>query len=325
MENDGVARVGALICQDQIYCNKAVSVGVVEDLSMNSVKKVTYQAQPVKYKSPNPAYIERIILTENVEETRLLKFIFRQVRSPELGDKFSSRHGQKGVVGYISPAEDLPFAEDGWTPDIIMNPHGFPSRMTVGKMLELLASKSAVCSGRLEYGTAFQKPNIDFIAKTLTKHGYHYGGKDYLTLGTTGEALQTYIFNGPIFYQKLKHMVQDKIHARGIGPRQLLTRQPTEGRAKLGGLRLGEMERDCLVAYGASNMLIERLLLSSDAFNADICSECGLIGYNSYCSFCKSKSNVRNITIPYACKLLFQELMSMNIVPRLLIKQINSQ
>src|SRR5699024_2531184 len=128
-----------------------------------------------------------------------------------------SRHGQKGVVGLIASPEDLPFSEDGWVPDLIMNPHGFPSRMTVGKLLELLANKTALLSGELQYGTAFSGANAEDLGKALLKHGYHYSGKQYLSCGISGAPLQAYVFAGPVYYQKLKHMVQDKIHARGRG------------------------------------------------------------------------------------------------------------
>jgi DNA-directed RNA polymerase III subunit RPC2 len=144
--------------------------------------------------------------------------------------------------------------------------------------------------------------------------------KDYVTSGITGEPLEAYIFFGPIYYQKLKHMVMDKMHARSRGPRAVLTRQPTEGRSRDGGLRIGEMERDCMISHGASSLLIERLLFSSDEYNLDVCSQCGLIGgWHKYCPYCKSRANVSTVKIPYACKLLFQELMAMNVVPRLTV------
>lgn len=220
------------------------------------------------------------MVSSNNEEAFLIKLLLRQTRRPEVGDKFSSRHGQKGVVGLIVNQEDMPFNDEGICPDLIMNPHGFPSRMTVGKMIELLAGKAGVLTGNLKYGTAFGGDKVKDISADLIKCGYNYLGKDCMTSGQTGELLQAYIFSGPIYYQKLKHMVVDKIHARARGPRTVLTRQPTEGRARDGGLRLGEMERDCLIGYGASMLLQERLMLSSDAFDVDICGKCGLLGYS---------------------------------------------
>ena len=189
-----------------------------------------------------------------------------EIRIPEIGDKFSSRHGQKGVMGLKVSSVDLPFSETGWTPDLIMNPHGFPSRMTVGKLLELLSSKASALTGRLYFGTAFEDKELCDKCKNpctcknvalkmgeiLLEYGYNFQGSDVLISGTTGEYIKGYIFSGPVFYQRLKHMVSDKIHARASGKKTFLTRQPLEGRAKEGGLRLGEMERDCLLAYGAS-------------------------------------------------------------------------
>lgn len=204
-----------------------------------------------------------------------------------------------------------------------MNPHGYPSRMTVGKLLELMGSKAAVLDGKFRYGTAFGGDKIEQLSQALIDNGYNYLGKDYVTSGVTGEPLSAYIYFGPVYYQKLKHMVSDKMHARATGPRAALTRQPTEGRSRDGGLRLGEMERDCLIGYGASNLLLERLMISSDAFEVDVCSKCGLIGYSGWCNMCKSSSHVASMKMPYACKLLFQELQSMNIVPRLTLKKYN--
>jgi len=151
----------------------------------------------------------------------------------------------------------------------------------------------------------------------LVKKGYNYSGKEMMTSGVTGEPVQSYIYFAPEYYQKLKHMVADKMHARARGPRAVLTRQPTEGRSKDGGLRLGEMERDCLIGYGASQLLLERLMISSDTFTVHVCEKCGLIGYEGWCQFCSSALHMTTVNIPYAAKLLFQELQSMNVVPRI--------
>ena len=229
-----------------------------------------------------PACIEKVMLTSNHEDMFIVKLLTRQTRRPEIGDKFSSRHGQKGVCGLIVQQEDMPFNDLGMCPDIIMNPHGYPSRMTIGKLIELLGGKAGVLEGKFHYGTAFGGDKIVDLSKVLIDKGFNYLGKDILTSGLTGEPLQSYIFFGPIFYQKLKHMVQDKMHARARGPRSALTRQPTEGRSKDGGLRLGEMERDCLIGYGASMLILERLMISSDQFQVDVCNQCGLFGYNGW-------------------------------------------
>ena len=281
-----------------------------------------YKRSPMTYKGSEPMTVDKVLITNNEHDTFLIKVLLRQVRRPEVGDKFSSRHGQKGVCGLILNQEDMPFSERGIVPDLIMNPHGFPSRMTVGKMIEIVAGKAGVLSGRQAYGSAFGEgtgnaDKLEDVCKELVSHGYSYDGKDIFTSGTTGEPITGYVFAGPVFYQKLKHMVMDKMHARAKGPRAVLTRQPTEGRSRDGGLRLGEMERDCLISYGASNLIMERLMFSSDAFTANVCEGCGLLGYEGWCQRCRSGEKVSNIKLPYACKLLFQELQSMNVATRL--------
>lgn len=260
------------------------------------------------------------MVTANADEDFLIKILLRQTRRPEIGDKFSSRHGQKGVTGLIVQQEDLPFNDFGIIPDMVMNPHGFPSRMTVGKTLELLGGKAGLLEGKFHYGTAFGGSKCSDLQDELFKNGFNYLGKDIFYSGITGEPLEMYIYSGPVYYQKLKHMVQDKMHARARGPRAVLTRQPTQGRSREGGLRLGEMERDCLISYGASMLIMERLMISSDAFDVDVCNTCGMLAYCSWCNSCRSSASVSKISMPYACKLLFQELQSMNVVPRLKLK-----
>lgn len=186
-----------------------------------------------------------------------------------------------------------------------MNPHGYPSRMTVGKLLELVGSKAGCYDGRVKDGTAFAGDSLEALSRVLLESGFNYNGKDALISGTTGEYINCYVFSGPIFYQRLKHMIADKIHARSTGKVTVLTRQPTEGRSKEGGLRLGEMERDCLLGFGASDLLLERLLYSSDDSTVMICENCGFFKHTKLCYEC-NKKNVYKVKIPYACKLLFQ-------------------
>ncbi|KAL0228645.1 hypothetical protein GEMRC1_013265 [Eukaryota sp. GEM-RC1] len=211
----------------------------------------------------------------------------------------------------------MPFDRNGVCPDMIMNPHGFPSRMTVGKMIELLGGKAGLGTGRFANATVFEGDSVDSLGTLLVKSGYSFSGKDQLTCGITGQPLSAYIFFGPIYYQKLKHMVLDKMHARARGPKAMLTRQPTEGRSRDGGLRLGEMERDVLIAYGTSLLMQERLMISSDEFEAHVCGTCGMVGYSGWCQRCKSGQQVTAMKLPYACKLLLQELQAMNIAARL--------
>lgn len=305
---DGLASPGQRIFDNQIYLNMESPSGTSGE----------YKFSGMVYKGKSPSYIDKVLITKSGEDNLMIKTLIRQTRIPEIGDKFSSRHGQKGVVGLIVPAEDLPFSESGLIPDIIMNPHGFPSRMTVGKIIELISGKAALLTGDYRDSSAFCDAKIDEIEKILTSNGYNYSGKDIFYSGTTGKIMTGYVFFGPVYYQKLKHMVADKIHSRARGPRAILTRQPTEGRSRDGGLRLGEMERDCLIGYGASGLLIERLLVSSDLFECKVCRKCGVITMKK-CQLC-NEDDIADIRIPYACKLLFQELISMNILPRLHIK-----
>ncbi|KAJ5887576.1 DNA-directed RNA polymerase III subunit RPC2 [Penicillium taxi] len=318
IDGDGLPAVGEEVTAGQVLINK-----ITPDLSqtsgfMGSGQGATnWTSTPLNYKLPDPSYIDKVLITATDGETQLLKVLTRQTRRPEVGDKFSSRHGQKGVVGIIADQADMPFTDQGINPDIIMNPHGFPSRMTVGKMLELVAGKAGVLSGQHGYGTCFGGSPVQEMSQILIDHGFSYGGKDMLTSGITGEPLPFYVFTGPIYYQKLKHMVQDKMHSRARGPKATLTRQPTEGRSRDGGLRLGEMERDCLIAYGTSQLLLERLMISSDRHEVDICDKCGLMGFLGWCTGCKSSRTCVKMVIPYAAKLLIQELMSMNVSARL--------
>ncbi|CAI4036501.1 hypothetical protein SMKI_15G3480 [Saccharomyces mikatae IFO 1815] len=323
---DGLGEVGMKVQSGQIYINKSVPTNSADAPNPNNVNVQTqYREAPVIYRGPEPSHIDQVMMSVSDNDQALIKVLLRQNRRPELGDKFSSRHGQKGVCGIIVKQEDMPFNDQGIVPDIIMNPHGFPSRMTVGKMIELISGKAGVMNGTLEYGTCFGGSKLEDMSKILVDQGFNYSGKDMLYSGITGECLQAYIFFGPIYYQKLKHMVLDKMHARARGPRAVLTRQPTEGRSRDGGLRLGEMERDCVIAYGASQLLLERLMISSDAFEVDVCDKCGLMGYSGWCTTCKSAENIIKMTIPYAAKLLFQELLSMNIAPRLRLEDIFQQ
>lgn len=331
LDDDGLAAPGEIIKPNDIYINKESPIITKGPLiSPMGLPDSAYKPSRQTFKGPEgeASVVDRVALCSDKNSNLCIKFLIRHTRRPEVGDKFSSRHGQKGVCGTIIQQEDFPFSERGICPDLIMNPHGFPSRMTVGKMIELLGGKAGVSCGRFHYGSAFGEPSghadkVETISKTLVKHGFSYSGKDFIYSGITGCPLQAYIFMGPIYYQKLKHMVLDKMHARGSGPRVMLTRQPTEGRARNGGLRVGEMERDCLIAYGASMLIFERLMVSSDPFEVQVCRVCGLLGYYNHklkigiCSTCKNGDNISTMKLPYACKLLFQELQAMNVVPRL--------
>ncbi|KAG6628381.1 hypothetical protein I3843_14G012200 [Carya illinoinensis] len=347
LDDDGIAAPGEVIRPGDIYINKEspiITRGPMVSPAGLPDRAYRPSIQTFKGSEGESCVVDRVALFNEKNNNLCIKFLIRHTRRPEVGDKFSSRHGQKGVCGTIIQQEDFPFSERGICPDLIMNPHGFPSRMTVGKMIELLGGKAGVSWGRFRYGSAFGEPSghadtVEALSEALVNKGFSYNGKDFLYSETdenipssqilshatriTGCPLQAYIFMGPIYYQKLKHMVLDKMHARGSGPRVMLTRQPTEGRARNGGLRVGEMERDCLIAYGASMLIFERLMISSDPFEVQVCRVCGLLGYYNHklktaiCSSCKNGDNISTMKLPYACKLLIQELQSMNIVPRL--------
>ena len=276
--------------------------------------------------------VDDTLIFQNDQGGQTAKIRIREMKIPELGDKFSSRHGQKGTIGMLYPQEDLPFTQDGIVPDIIVNPHAIPSRMTIGHITECLAGKLAALTGKSYIdATAFEHNPVQYFIDELRKAGYNPYGNEQLYHGATGEPLAARVFIGPTYYQKLKHMVGDKIHARSRGKIVGLTRQPNEGRAHGGGLRWGEMERDVGISHGASHVLHERMLLSSDAYEAPVCKNCGLIGglttsksiYSNTqeCKQCSDQENtIRKVTMPYVTKLMFQELMSMGINPKLNIK-----
>tara|TARA_B100000963_G_C22410215_1_gene572903 strand:- start:39 stop:746 length:708 start_codon:yes stop_codon:yes gene_type:complete len=232
--------------------------------------------------------------------------------------------GQKGTIGNIIPEEDMPFTADGLKPDIIINPHAIPSRMTIAQLKETLLGKVLVQLGLYGDGTSFGNFDINIAIKELQNLGYHSKGNEIMYNGLTGEQLNCSIFIGPAFYQRLKHMVNDKQHSRSIGPMVNLTRQPAEGRARDGGLRFGEMERDCMISHGASRFTKGRIYDASDTFSVHVCNKCGLIAaFNNVenihlCKTCENRTNFSYVEIPYSCKLMFQELLTMNIAPRLI-------
>jgi DNA-directed RNA polymerase II subunit RPB2 len=270
--------------------------------------------------------VDATIMFQNSSGGQTVKTRIRETRVPKVGDKFSSRHGQKGTIGMLYNQEDLPFTGQGIVPDIIVNPHAIPSRMTIGHMMECLASKMAALTGQRVDATAFSHKPVEEICAMLKKAGFAEDGKEVMYHPYTGKRLKGRVFIGPTYYQRLKHMVDDKMHARAKGKIVSLTRQPVEGRANGGGLRWGEMERDCGVAHGASAVLHERMMVSSDEYKAPLCEHCGLIGTvvkdlqgEPFCNQC-SKRDIFTVAMPYAGKLLCQELMSMGISPKIILK-----
>ncbi|KAI3641373.1 hypothetical protein MIR68_000503 [Amoeboaphelidium protococcarum] len=327
LDADGLVPPGTRVSGDDILVGKTVPIPVdSEELGQRTARHVKRDSSATM-RSTEYGVVDQVLLTTNDLDLKMCKTRVRSVKIPQVGDKHCSRHGQKGVLGMLYRQEDLPYTADGIVPDVIINPHAIPSRMTIGHLIECLLSKVSALTGDEGDGTPFTDVTVEDISNALAKCGYQKRGFEVLYNGQTGQKLAANIFIGPTFYQRLKHMVDDKIHARARGPVQILTRQPVEGRSRDGGLRFGEMEHDVIVAHGAAMFLKERLFDVSDAFRVHVCDLCGLmcianLSKNSYeCRICHNKTQISQIHLPYATKLLFQELMSMNIAPRIVVDE----
>ena len=319
INNEGFAQVGQEVKSGDII------IGKVSPIKGATDGEPKYKDISKSIKKNESGTIDEVYVNRNDGSYRVAKVRVRTLRPPGVGDKFSSRHGQKGTIGITYSEEDMPYTKDGIRPDIIMNPHAIPSRMTIGHLIETCSGKIGSVLGKEMDATPFTDISIDKIGEILQKEcGYSKTGKEVMYCGKTGKIIHANIFIGPIFYYKLKHMVLDKIHSRLSGPYQLLTRQPSEGRSRDGGLRLGEMERDVLLAHGAVQFLKERTFDNSDKFQFYVCKRTGMISaVNEEKHIYKSLHDPTNHTefakvqIPYASKLLIQELISMNIAPRI--------
>ncbi|KAK9052552.1 hypothetical protein SSX86_029182 [Deinandra increscens subsp. villosa] len=324
LDDDGFAPPGTRVSGDDVIIGKTSPVA--QDDGPGQASRYTQSDHSTSLRHSESGVVDQVCLTTNADGLRFVKIRMRSVRIPQIGDKFSSRHGQKGTVGMTYTQEDMPWTIEGICPDIIVNPHAIPSRMTIGQLIECIMGKVAAHMGKEGDATPFTDVTVDSISKALHKCGYQMRGFETMYNGHTGRRMTNMIFFGPTYYQRLKHMVDDKIHSRGRGPVQILTRQPAEGRSRYGGLRFGEMERDCMIAHGAAHFLKERLFDQSDAYRIHVCECCGLIALTNLkkvsfeCRSCKNKTEIVQIHLPYACKLLIQELMSMAIAPRLLTK-----
>ncbi|EEQ82318.1 hypothetical protein NCER_100983 [Vairimorpha ceranae BRL01] len=319
LDNDGIIPTGTRVTGDDVLIGK---VSPILDPERSTKGNPVYlkKDSSTSMRRTEDGFVDSVIVT-NKEGYKFAKVKVRSCRIPQMGDKFASRHAQKGTVGITLNQEDMPFTSEGIVPDIIINPHAIPSRMTIGHLIECLMGKTCALTGEEGDATPFNGVTVDNISEKLKEYNYQQRGFEVMYNGMTGHKLRAQIYIGPTYYQRLKHMVDDKIHARAKGPLQILTRQPVEGRSRDGGLRFGEMERDCIISHGASAFLKERLMDVSDPYTCCICDLCGLIAidtkrYNE-CKGCNNRTNLSLVEIPYAFKLLIQELMGMNIAPRI--------
>ena len=324
LESDGIIYPEAAVNENDVIIGKTSPPRFLSSLEEYSLASNIRRESSVALRHGEMGVVDFVLLTENEEGNKLVQVRLRETRNPEIGDKFTSRHGQKGVVGIIVPEADMPFTAGGIKPDLIFSAHGIPSRMTISHLVELVAGKVGALGGRYVDGTIFASEKEDDLRKELAKLGFQENGTERMYNGETGEIMQSKIFVGNMYYLRLKHMVANKIHSRARGPIQLLTRQPTEGRAKEGGLRLGEMEKDTFVAHGASLLLKERF--DSDKTVVPVCETCGIIAIHDpyknkrYCPTCGDHSEVNDIEIAYAFKLMLDEFKAMGIYPKLVLR-----
>ncbi|MAG15727.1 DNA-directed RNA polymerase subunit B [Candidatus Woesearchaeota archaeon] len=320
LEDDGVIYPEAQVAEGDVVIGKTSPPRFLSGMEQYSLSSETRRESSVAMQHGESGIVDTVILTENAEGNKLIQVKLRSNRTPEVGDKFTSRHGQKGVIGLIVPHADMPFTASGIVPDILFSPHGIPTRMTMAHLIELVAGKTGALAGRYIDSSVFDSESEEKLRQELLGMGFRDNGFETMYHGETGEPFNVRIYIGSMYYLRLKHMVSNKIHSRARGPIQLLTRQPTEGRAKEGGLRLGEMEKDTYVAHGASMLLKERF--DSDKTTVPVCDNCGLIAVydeykkRAYCMVCPD-AETNFVEISYSFKLILDEFKNLCIYPKL--------
>ena len=277
LDDDGLVAPGVRVSGEDIIIGKTAPITADAEELGQRTKAHTKRDISTPLRSTENGIVDQVLMSTNADGLRFAKVRMRTTKIPQIGDKFASRHGQKGTIGITYRQEDMPFTSEGVVPDLIINPHAIPSRMTIAHLIECQLSKVSSLRGFEGDATPFTEVTVDSVSRLLRENGYHSRGFEVMYNGHTGRKLVAQVFLGPTYYQRLRHMVDDKIHARARGPVQILTRQPVEGRARDGGLRFGEMERDCMISHGASAFLKERLFEVSDAFRVHICDICGLM------------------------------------------------
>ena len=342
IDKHGFPKNEEVLGDDDIFIGKGLmSTKYIEDdddkdnIFKTKRKQITFRDKSIlAAKKYQGSKIDRVVVYKNKKGLREVKIRFRKIRVPELGDKMGSRHGQKGTVGMIIPQENMPFTKNGIVPDLIVNPHAFPSRMTIGQFLETVIGKTASLSGHYIDGTPFQNFNVEEYSNILqNEYGFERHANEIMYNGLTGEQMGTDIFIGPTYYHRLKHMVSDKFHSREEGPRVTRTMQPTPGRGRDGGLRIGEMERDAILSHGVSQFLKESMMERSDYYVTHINKRTGKIigpsvsktnkGYifenNNYTN--RDDDEISEVHMPYSFKLLLQEIKAMNVNVHLVVDE----
>ncbi|MCX6798883.1 MAG: DNA-directed RNA polymerase subunit B [Candidatus Diapherotrites archaeon] len=321
---DGLVNLEQQVNERDIVIGRTSPPRFLEEISEFGVVKEKRRESSIITRKGKPGSVDRVIVTENEDGNKLVKVKVRSTMIPEVGDKFSSRHGQKGVLGAIVEEADMPFTASGMKPDLILNPHSIPSRMTVGHLLEMLAGKVGSIKAEAMDGTPFNSVPREDLERALREHGFRHDGKEVFYDGVTGERIEGEIFTGVVSYRRLFHMVAHKVQARARGPVQILTRQPTEGKEKEGGLRFGEMEGETLVGHGAAMLLQEKFIEDSDKVVELVCEKCGVIAINDqirnrrYCPICDG-SKVYPVEMSYGFKLLIDELKALGIMCKMVI------